>query len=522
LNASSRPQNLPAVITPTIASFPANRRPIPLANHSNFLPRFAWSLIVGLVCAAQAARATTSATVTQHGITWTFDQARPTGQFVNGDWWVVGPVTVVSVSPSAGPAAEDRAGGSVERIYGASAMSADRRMRNGSMVSPQPGREQGYDSRLKNYNSGLSVAFPSALKAGDSLMSTISNEQQPVQVMFHSLMWSREKTGAYALKTAAVLTVVAAPPPADAFRPAYVGGDGRSFRQAKNLRWDILPSLALPSGVTPEWDKFARYLERPWIDHVTTWLHQHQGPSENQANYGREFSRITSIASLLLMLDVPRERKEKLMISYVQLGIDLHGLAEKNRHWRADGGHWNGRKWPMLFAGLMLGDERIVKQVGETTFSEDQQTYYGNGWQGATALYQMVTHTGARSPYEEKQPAQWDMWDKRSESYRIVVSGGLPGTALAAQLMKAKAAWDHDAFFDYYDRWMAKDDAYAAKREGAARPKQEGSALDPFVNAMWASYRSKVPAQPGARTHRMYVWNAAGKGEFVPVTPPGR
>ena len=32
--------------------------------------------------------------VTQYGITWTFDRPVQAGQFVTGDWWVVGPVTV--------------------------------------------------------------------------------------------------------------------------------------------------------------------------------------------------------------------------------------------------------------------------------------------------------------------------------------------------------------------------------------------------------------------------------------------
>jgi hypothetical protein len=38
------------------------------------------------------------------------------------------------------------------------------------------------------------------------------------------------------------------------------------------------------------------------------------GPSENQPGHGREVSRIVSIAGLMLLLDVPRERKERLMI----------------------------------------------------------------------------------------------------------------------------------------------------------------------------------------------------------------
>jgi len=43
---------------------------------------------------------TAATSISQYGITWTFDKDYPTGQFINGDWWVVGPVTVASVSPA--------------------------------------------------------------------------------------------------------------------------------------------------------------------------------------------------------------------------------------------------------------------------------------------------------------------------------------------------------------------------------------------------------------------------------------
>lgn len=38
--------------------------------------------------------------LSQYGITWKFDKAYPSGRFVNGDHWVVGPITVVSITPA--------------------------------------------------------------------------------------------------------------------------------------------------------------------------------------------------------------------------------------------------------------------------------------------------------------------------------------------------------------------------------------------------------------------------------------
>ena len=94
--------------------------------------------------------------------------------------------------------------------------------------------------------------------------------------------------------------------------------------------------------------------------------------------------------------------------------------------------------------------------------------------------------------------------------------------------MKAKALWNHDAFFDYCDRYMAKTDAYAAQRGAFPRPKQEGKTFEAFDDAMWATYRDKVPAQPGGKDNMMWV-NGAGAavggdkpGSFVPNPKPAK
>ncbi|MGD0041946.1 MAG: hypothetical protein ABSE84_16335 [Isosphaeraceae bacterium] len=37
--------------------------------------------------------------VSQYGITWTFDKPARVGHFINGDWYVVGPVTIKAIDP---------------------------------------------------------------------------------------------------------------------------------------------------------------------------------------------------------------------------------------------------------------------------------------------------------------------------------------------------------------------------------------------------------------------------------------
>lgn len=44
--------------------------------------------------------AATGSSITQHGVTFTFDTTYTYGQYVNGDYWVLGPITINSITPT--------------------------------------------------------------------------------------------------------------------------------------------------------------------------------------------------------------------------------------------------------------------------------------------------------------------------------------------------------------------------------------------------------------------------------------
>jgi len=466
------------------------------------------SVLVGLSGTAAAVEPELRSEVSQYGITWTFDKPYRVGHFVNGDWWVIGPVKVVSVNPAPGPAPEGESTVTEANQFGDTALQDDNSMRNGSAVILRAGnRGQGYDSRVRNYQPDMSLRFPYTLETDRSLVSTISHpsSELPAKPFFRG---SGRSTWAV-LKTAAVLTCLAEEPPADAFRPCYAGTEKRIYR-ASDLRRDLLLNLAPVEG-TPNYEQYARYFQRVWLDDQSTWLASRTYPSENGPDYGREHARLGSIGSLMLLLDAPMEQKEPLLIGFVQLGIDLYGMSQIGGTWPGEGGIWNGRKWPIIFAGIMLGDETMQSIPGPVIFTEDQQTYYGEGFYGQTVLWQMGVHHGKAAPYEERDPATWDMMDKRSEGYRkCCTSNCWVGEALAARLMRAMAVWNHDAFFDYVDRWMSDEDARLARERGVKDPPQ-GRAWDAFVNNMWEAYRDKCPEQPGASRNMKWVWDDGGK-----------
>ena len=67
----------------------------------------------------------------------------------------------------------------------------------------------------------------------------------------------------------------------------------------------------------------------------------------------------------------------------------------------------------------------------------------------------------------------------------------LGGPGSGRHIMHAEKAWNHDAFFDYVDRWMEEDDTESIKliqqatgQDYSASWLRQGQAWDPFVKAM--------------------------------------
>ena len=467
------------------------------------------------VTLAQSVKIENRTSVSQYGITWTFDKPAKTGQFITGDWWVMGPVTIIKITPSPGPTHSENASIKKNR-WNDTSLKLDTTMRNGSMIVLKAGRTQGYDSRSGSFRKTDAITLPLVLAPNLSLVSSASNTTLPVDNFCKDIMWENEKKSQVVMKAAAVLTCLSEVPHSDAFRPPYVGTEKPIFR-AKNINWDILPTLQAPAGAeVPSWPEFERYFQRPWLDHLMSWEQQELVPNENGPNYGREHARLVSIASLMVMLDVPVEKKKKLTIELIQRGIDLYGIAMTGGYWNEGGGHSSGRKWPIVFASLMLKNPILLRLPSTAVFHEDTQTYYGKGWFGQDVLWQMIFHHGRRESYEEKPPEQWAKWDSTSESYRLCCNAvAWVGTALAARYMKAIKPWGHDAFFDYIERWMRDDDPYESARGGRRRPRAETTTNDPFVTAMWKAHRKNAPEQEMSNNNRKWVWQG-NQGAWEP------
>jgi hypothetical protein len=423
------------------------------------------------------AQAAVTDTLSQFGITWTLDLEYEYGQFANGDYWVIGPVTVTAISP-------------------ASVLSGTRTM-NGSMINPSPtsGAIQGYDSSMygqygpyydpalnaaRPNNQPLSAANPLILPPGSSLVSTISHHEAGVRPQ---------------LQTAAVLTVLAAPPPTGSFRPPYSGSDKTIRYNVSQINAGLLKALS-PVASTPELAEVERYFERPWIDHVPNWLSDYLHPSENLPYYSREISTRVGSGALMLHLNVPN--KDTLLIRYLQVGIDLYGVAQDGgeHNWVPNGGHSSGRKWPILFAGLMLDDadmQNIGPGDGSGTvyFGEDAQTFYVS-----QVDIDMTHDPDLRGCYLEEY-AQSDLglveWgirhatepDQDNKAWcaiyrRCCTANAWAGFVLSALIMDVQELWAHDPLFDYQDRYMALQP-----------PGDWTRCQSDFTEEMWDTYRDE-------------------------------
>jgi hypothetical protein len=452
----------------------------------------------------------TSSSISKDGITWTFSQPVPVGQFVTGDYYVVGPVTITAIDP---------------------APTTSSPYLNGSVLNlPTANGKSAFDSRLNDgtdqswwFDPSFRSNPPITLKPGDSLVSSIS------LATIHSLpeVMRASDMSASPVRTVSVLTVLSAAPSADAFRPSYCDRS-QTIYHANALQRNLLPSLAPPNpSQTPTLAQFEAWYRRPWID---TNAFLFDAPAEYMPSYGQHIAFADSYASLLLMLNFPANQKINLTNYFVQYGIDLYGCVQAGYGWPAFGGHRSGRKLPILFAGILLSND-AMKNVSTTfpnKFGEDMQTVYVNklppagtfqhAWQGATVIYAghygvttdgTPLSAGLYGPYEQLQPSAWPLInpnEQLGEAYRrCCTSVSWVGEALAIHILHAESFWNSPPFFDYVDRWMTEDDTQAIaeikaqsgfdysanwERQGQTKFWLQGEFPQySFIDDMWKAFR---------------------------------
>lgn len=301
----------------------------------------------------------TTTTISQHGITWHFDRPARYGRFINGDYWVLGPVTVTSVDPQ--PTTVN--GNAV----------------HGSMINPEQGGSQGYDERGANYDESVRVSFPVTIDYDASLISSISRNTDDT---------SPHQARAI-LDHQSVLTVLMEEPPADAFRP-WLPGDDKTIRYTgSDIRWDRLPNIST-EGIDEPSDDSALYVshgtqpqrtieslrdrfERPWnmTGSGINWPSVIAYHNFGSDGYHQYVARTLASGAVAVASDLGEgtQAKTDLVINYIQVSLEyyaaqLHGLNHRY--------NWF---FPTVFAGIMLDDDDIRNLYKDENYS--RREYHG-------------------------------------------------------------------------------------------------------------------------------------------------
>ncbi len=453
--------------------------------------------------------ATTASSVSQYGITWTFDRAYPVGQFANGDYWVVGPVSITGMSP------------------------AFTGTRNGWEANPNSGDHQGLDNRLDNWQASRVPSLPYTAAAGTSIVKAVSRSSNCGLDGGHFPC----------LDTAVVLTVLGSAPPnngTQTFRPAFFGTDKTLYSTAQ-LKTSLLPALSPVAGA-PTIAQLTRRYQRPQIDYISGWPGRYMHPSQNYSyidnptdiddisEYGSELAHDADEAALRFMLNDSVAAKMPALVNYIQAGIDIYGMHKGGVKWFSDGGHGQGRKINVLFAALLLDDATMKSEISGAvydTYGDDGETYVTTNAKTVAAMqaagyapvlfgkvcdsgmYELRQSSGLSSGSADcRDPiGMIDGGDAPGDGYQnCCLSQPMKGASLAARLLPGgKAAWNYDPYHQYVDRWVnfgawALPDDWNTLGRSPARnftalhgtAKDAGYYGSTFVNNMWTAYRSRA------------------------------
>lgn len=419
--------------------------------------------------------------IEQGEVIWKFSKPRPVGQFANGDWWVLAPVTITEILPQ------------YKKIKDSVSVSSKVILLtfyiNGWEVNPVANvYKHGFDGALyynvsdpsKSYfDSTLVPKLPYTVTIGavDSSGGAVSI----VKVVSNLDKGGKNYLPSRRIKSAKVLTVVSSIPEgngANLFRPPYVRGE-KPFYSVDNIRWDRLPSYNSPVSSPPTLESIESLYRNTGLAHtravrlllpVDAYVSDYQPancPSINEA-------------LLRLMLnDKTNEEKKSALIAVLQRGIDII-------HWQIQGnvypesGHQPG--WlaiPSFTAALLgidkykvfvqtlaevLGNERYSRKnfheyclLHESIWNPDV-VLWGEGDGEDSYWAYIIKGSGNRSIVD---PYGYIDGGKPSEfvySYQVICINGYKGEILCAHLMPAmREVWFDSVYIrmtKYVDRMV--------------------------------------------------------------------
>jgi len=343
---------------------------------------------------------------------------------------------------------------------------------NGAMINPDPASaQQGYDNRAGmnfTFNGALRATFPLELVAGDTLVLTRGKAT------------TGGGGGNTHISDCMILTCVAdLPDPCTAFRPPIVG-TSKAIWTTGDVNYNLLPGLPVPSRASLiDMTPVGLYLNKTILLHgnlQTNWAQivpsNHCGSA---TSYPYDWALQVNRMSAACMLDIPAAHS--IANRLIQYGIDLFpNLAVNGDTFARQGGFAHSKKWPVVFAKSMLGEDwtiptHVVGSNGMEKFQENFMTYLGAGSVArfgaicdeagypdtyATGNHLCRAQAGDLDQWELYYLEGWPQGPGGGYDYQNV-SRAWPGQALAARLMNGatgSAAAMGTTWLAYVDRFV--------------------------------------------------------------------
>lgn len=282
-------------------------------------------------------RAATTNLIAQFGVTWEFSSAHEYGTFANGDFWVVGPVTVTNMTP------------------------AWSGTNHGWEINPTWQSGQGFFTNFF-YDPALRPAMPFSV-TNSSLVKTIGGVTAQSASMIH---------------TAAVLTVVTGIPPtsgATVFRPPYVGTN-KPFYLTTSLQSNLLPSYASVASAPTLASVVSNFSKCLRMDHTSGDARVCR-PAGAMKDYQPENTAELNESMLRLMLNDSYADKLPALIQFTQHAID-HAHAVYLGYRNPPSGHNPNHRVIAAWGAVMLDITEIKTALASATgFHEDENLYDG-------------------------------------------------------------------------------------------------------------------------------------------------
>ncbi|MFA5217266.1 hypothetical protein [Sulfuricurvum sp.] len=380
-----------------------------------------------------------SDSVIQYGVTFYFHTNKTVGQFVNGDYWVEGPVTIDRMTPHYDLY---RNGWEVDPPY--------------SMTDQAGELGHGFGNNIIYFDSTLVPALPYDAVAGQSIVKVVENVGA---------------TGEDKLLTAVVLTVVSAEQIAlglsNYFRPPYCAGE-KTLYPISSINQNLIPSYSSVTGMATA-DTLYKQIRRLQLDHKGGMLGRRLHPKENIPLYGSTIGDRNNQCVLRLMVKDDALNYTNLLYCYLQYGIDMYHLVLAGHNWPDGGGYRPGQKLPLIFTAIVLQNTEMLNNVKDSTSFCEYNNLHTSPITGTTLFGIDTNETGywdyivngdhvsnARSWSDPHGYIDGAALEQDDNTYQFCcLSKPFKGQALALALMPVLlTGWpQYEKFISYCYRW---------------------------------------------------------------------